>query len=112
MGSEPERQRVLKPRHAAALALVGWYLMLPPCRLVSSWGNGGYAGGKCLIESQAPLREWKRAQPQEFEYKTDCERAISNECHREVEANGVSSFEGSLCTADCIASDDPRLKEK
>ena len=49
---------------------------------------------------------------QEFEYKTDCQRAISEGCYREVEADGTSSLEGSLCYADCIAADDPRLKKK
>jgi hypothetical protein len=47
---------------------------------------------------------------QEFAYKTDCERAISDECHPQVEEDGKSYLEGNLCGADCIAGDDPRLK--
>jgi hypothetical protein len=102
----------MKPRHAAALVLVGWYLMTPPCRVVSTWHNGEQAGGSCLIESQAPLLQWKRVpDSQPFEHKTDCERAISNDCHPQVE-DGKSYVEGDLCTAHCIAADDPRLKEK
>jgi hypothetical protein len=33
-------------RHAAALALVGWYLTLPP--LVGSYGRGSYHAGAAL----------------------------------------------------------------
>jgi hypothetical protein len=36
----------MKPRHAAALALVGWYLMTPPLT-----GSSG-------IATQAPLTQW------------------------------------------------------
>jgi hypothetical protein len=49
---------------------------------------------------------------QEFEYKTDCERAISNECHPQAEEDGKSYLEGDLCGAYCIAADDSRLKAK
>jgi hypothetical protein len=103
----------MKPSHAAALALVGWYLMMPPCRTVSTWHNGEMAGGSCFVESRAPLREWQRVpDTQEFEYKTDCERAISNECHPQAEEDGKSYLEGDLCGAYCIAADDSRLKAK
>jgi len=100
-------------RHAAALALVGWYLMTPPCRPVSHWNNGEQAGGSCFIESQAPIRQWTRVPDRrQFEYKTDCERAISDECRPQVEEDGKSYLEGNLCGADCIAADDSRLKPK
>jgi hypothetical protein len=99
-------------RHGAALALVGWYLMTPPCRVVSTWYNGGSGGGSCVNESQAPLRQWTRVpDTQEFEHKTDCQRAISNDCHPQVE-DGKSYLEGDLCRADCIAADDPGFKAK
>ena len=108
----------MKPRHAAALALVGWYLMTPPTQLVKcergGW-NPAVASLTCInrVESQAPLREWKRvSDSQEFEYKTDCQRAISKDCYTEVERDGTKSLMGSLCHADCIAADDPRLKKK
>jgi len=108
----------MKPRHAAALALVGWYLMTPPlgptkCSNVPNAGLAAIVSCQAKIESQAPLGQWKRVpDSQEFEHKTDCERAISNDCHREVEADGTSSPEGELCIAECIASDDPGLKSK
>jgi hypothetical protein len=39
----------MKPRHAAALALVGWYLMVPPPVLHSS----------LPVDLGAPLSEWR-----------------------------------------------------
>jgi hypothetical protein len=105
----------MKPRHAAALALVGWYLMMPPhgptkCSNPNPLGwseSGNVVQCQARIESQAPFRQWKRVpDSQEFEHKMDCERAISNDC--------ASSLQGDLCIAkaECIATDDPRLKEK
>jgi hypothetical protein len=110
-------------RHAAALALVGWYLMTPPLgpincstvepRPANEWAGPAIKRCQAKIESQAPFRQWTRVpDTQEFEYKTDCERAISNDCHSEAETDGRSFLEGDLCSAECIASDDPRLKEK
>jgi hypothetical protein len=103
----------MKPRHAAALALVGWYLMTPPCRPVSHWNNGEQAGGVCFMDPKTPLRESVRvSDTKEFEYKTECQRAISDDCHSEVDADGTTSLGGDLCGADCIAAYDPRLKKK
>jgi len=69
-------------RHAAALTLVGWYLMLPP------------VGSDGRIQKDARLSDWYIFSS--FQTKEACEK----ERH-------VSS--GS---AICVASDDPRLKEK
>jgi hypothetical protein len=105
-------------RHAIAFTLLGWYLMTPPLQTVkcSSVPNAGLTAivtCQARILSEAPLREWKRVpDTQEFEYKTDCERTISNGCHSQVGDDGKSYSEGDLCGADCIAADDPRLKKK
>jgi len=110
----------MKSRHKAALALVGWYLMTPPlgptkCSkenpgLSHTW-SGNSVECQAQIESQAPLRKWTRVpDTQEFEYKTDCERAISDGCRPQVEDDGKSYLEGGLCNAMCVAADDPRLK--
>lgn len=72
----------MKLSHAAALALVGWYLMLPP---VSSDGR---------IQKDAPLSDWYIFSS--FDTKEACEK--------ERQVSGVSAI--------CVASDDPRLKEK
>jgi hypothetical protein len=108
----------MKLRHAAALALVGWYLMMPPPQNVSSGGCGNGSDAGCLsyfIDPNTPLRKWQRVpDTPEFEYKTDCQHAIADGCHREVEGNGESYLDGLPCyeLPDCIATDDPRLKKK
>jgi len=52
----------MKPRHAGAFALVGWYLMLPP--LIGSSG----------VATQAPLTQW-RATGQSYPSEEQCEQA-------------------------------------
>jgi hypothetical protein len=84
----------MKPRYAAALALVGWYLMVPPPK-----SDGA--------DLQWPLSEW--ASLQGFDTATECERAkkelqlkhpTSSSTHK------VSVYE----MASCVATDDRRLK--
>jgi len=72
----------MKLRHGAALALVGWYLMMLP-----STSSG-------RIQKGAPLSHWYIFIS--FETKKECEKA------RQV-SSGLTI---------CVASDDLRLKEK
>ncbi len=76
-------------RHAAALVLVGWYLMAPPQK---------YRGDTPLVERKfdAPLNQWNIAKA--FDEAQDCER----------ERNEDRAF--GLMREQCIAADDPRLK--
>jgi hypothetical protein len=53
----------MKPRHAAALALVGWYLLVPP--LV----NAPYK-----IDTEAPLTSWKVYQT--FDTHEECDKSL------------------------------------
>jgi hypothetical protein len=55
----------MKRHHAAALALVGWYLMTAP--VIHE------ATGKWKSDKQAPLSQWQR-NPVIFDCKSDCER--------------------------------------
>jgi|HubBroStandDraft_6_1064221.scaffolds.fasta_scaffold555207_4 hypothetical protein len=88
----------MKPRHAAALALVGWYLMCPPL-CTSDWNGKETSCGSDGFNYDAPLDRWfKASEPPEFKSLRKCE---------------ISAAERSsevLCK--CVASDDPRLKEK
>ncbi len=88
----------MKLRHAAALALVGWYLMLP------------------TTDQVAPLRRWQIANT--FELKSDCEAS-----RKEFFDNGVKRMKNArdneemvfgalMAKATCIPTDDPRLKER
>ena len=103
----------MKPRHAAALALVGWYLIAPPTALKKS--------KDIEIRSDAPLHEWMKLGS--YDSVKDCESAkatltakhrLHGESLEQTKQNlRIQNFwtfaqEFSLC----IASDDPRLKEK
>jgi hypothetical protein len=85
----------MRLRHAAALALVGWYLMVPPFQ------RGG-------VNLDAPLRSWRLFGS--YDTANDCE-----DDHLEmVEKSKHAAPSGHLIMelAQCIASDDLRLKEK
>ena len=81
----------MKPRHAAALALVGWYLILPPM-----------LQPKLYLEGHEDYREWKvlRTFPDYYKcefFRLQVKRLLEQGYDREIDA-------------ECIASDDPRLK--
>jgi hypothetical protein len=90
-------------RHAATLALVGWYLMLPPAGSVESRRNP--STGFYVAYSTQPLDAWEIA----GSYGT------SAECRTALEqANQLARQDCPDCSAvaACIASNDPRLKSK
>jgi hypothetical protein len=96
----------MKPRHVAALALVGWYLMVPP--LVPQLSEGEpYLGFLPL----APLSQWTILDS--FDSAEECidahvkllrDRVIKN-------VNDEIRLEQAY-SARCIATDNPRLKKK
>ena len=75
-------------RHAAVVALVVWYLLMPPLR------HDG------TVSSFAPLTEWEKLGTYDTFYR--CERALK----------GLSGGPSREEAATCVASDDPRLEEK
>ena len=90
----------MKFRHAAALALVGWYLMLPPLTPNARW-----------IDTTAPLSAWYKVKPP-YASMHDCERAKNAmvALHRPnpsspSEQLRLKGEEAALC----VPSDDPRL---
>jgi hypothetical protein len=106
----------VKPRHAAALALVGWYLMLPT----------PYGSTDLKHVPKLPLSKWMIEMA--FDDATTCETALTHAQHQyRKEAEGkplVEEAEGKPLESkefkkfelygagQCVASDDPRLKEK
>jgi hypothetical protein len=90
----------MKSRHAAALALVGWYVMVPP-----------------LGKLHDPLSAWLMVKV--FDSADECQSyrdklvIVAGNKHLPVwhktEGNGVEYFDGT--GAQCIATNDPRLKE-
>jgi hypothetical protein len=98
----------MKPRHAAALALVGWYLLLPP--LV----NAPYK-----VDTEAPLASWKVYQT--FDTRDECDKSrLAEQAKYKHTASapvgtikkGSRAFALQMTFAQCISSDDPRLKAK
>jgi len=87
----------MKLRHAAALALVGFYLMIPP--------EG---------QNQAPLQQWKAVRS--FDTAQACEDASSKA--RMVFGQLIKEFKTTPgarpedFNAQCVSTDDPRLKAK
>ncbi|HEY6418785.1 MAG TPA: hypothetical protein VIX59_07275 [Candidatus Binataceae bacterium] len=110
----------MKLRHAAAFALVGWYLMLPPA---AKWMAQ-------LLETGKPLSEWDAQES--FDTAQECkaaQRKIENfleselsKQHEEAESDqsylddpivqSLFGVQARIRTSRCIASDDPRLKAK
>ena len=100
----------MKLRHAAALAFVGWYLMMPPTPQDLS----------LLADPTPPLSVWFLKQS--FDTAKECESARRAEDHEaelemhditkaraiETEIDRVQIFMQSIFSQ-CIATDDPRL---
>ena len=93
----------MNPRHAASVALVGWYLMMPPVSRGSS--------GKLPSDLSRPLSEW--APVEDFDTEADCIKEIDRMHQVDVDwARSHHRYMLDLSQPQCIASDDPRLKEK
>jgi hypothetical protein len=95
----------MKLRHAAALALVGWYLMAPP--IAKNFQS----------VLQAPLSRWSIEAG--FDSADACNqakfavtqgRAVSKLPN--LPANARATISTAHRMSQCIASDDPRLKGK
>jgi hypothetical protein len=105
----------MKPRHATALALVGWYLMLPPLHFV---GPANHPYSLAIVDSAAPLSGWlpmmifKTLQECD-NFSTRLARNLRNSVNTERDKKDVETLiEIWLDKYQCVATDDPRLKEK
>src|SRR5437870_7573819 len=68
----------MKLRHAATLALVGWYLMVPP--IPQTWTGDPDLPSVAIIDTcnpDAPLSEWRGKG--EFEQLSECRAAQEKE---------------------------------
>lgn len=81
-------------RHAAVLALVGWYLIIPPVR------------GGAQPDTQAPISAWTVFR--KFDSAAACREW---KLKLETQARRAGKY-GPRPDFMCVASDDPRLKEK
>jgi hypothetical protein len=97
----------MKPRYGTALALVGCYLRVPPPVLRSS----------LPVDLGAPLSEWRLFSVHDS--AAECEQglvAFYKVAKTELVANPADERDRiqfyQLENSQCVASDDPRLKEK
>jgi hypothetical protein len=93
-------------RHAAALALVGWYLMFPPEQ-----------PGSLKVEDQAPISQWQSFRS--FESAQECMSAKASAVQQSKVSKETMQTEVArrnvhlkALASQCIATDDPRLKCK
>lgn len=91
-------------RHAAAFALVGWYLMIPP-----------QIPNSTLVNNDVPLAQWKKVRT--FPHSEGCEAAKSR-AREQALAHLAQIQHGRAgdpqrhcprCFAECVKDDDPRL---
>jgi hypothetical protein len=102
-------------RHAAALALVGWYLIAPPVRQPKSEPP--------YLDDHAEYRAWRILHS--FKTRSECESG-KERVVRDAENGDLTDLSGGVAgvldenpkpwlvqqiEAQCIATDDPRLKE-
>jgi hypothetical protein len=102
----------MNPRHAAALALVGWYLMVPP---MTGSADRDRVVRHPIVEMTAPLSEWETEGS--YDSAKECRGAIQDNlqfiAHRHfetVDEQNAANTQSQL--GQCVATDDPRLKEK
>jgi hypothetical protein len=105
----------IKPRHAAALALVGWYLMLPP------WNQQKQPA------VEAPIAQWQRVAL--YATVATCEKNRSrmaaggghwtdsnantpNNADEVPNSKEQEQMRNLQKYAQCVSADDPRLKSR
>jgi hypothetical protein len=94
-------------RHAAALALVGWYLMVPPT-----------FDGQVRVNINAPIAKWTYFESYDSAQQCEHERTtlalkLSRTLTQAQGANPRTTKESTATQflfGKCVATDDPRLK--
>jgi hypothetical protein len=94
----------MKLRHAAALALVGWTLMMPPPRPVGDHFETNFL---------APLSKWTKLRT--FDAQSQCQ-AAREDYQRKPTGNlvimlGATEAKATTKAAQCVEAGDPRLRE-
>ena len=116
----------MNPRHAAALALVGWYLILPPMMMPCPSKHPPKHPPPLSFDGDAPLSRWNAVRS--FDSAGDCEKELKAMIQRTADpkftvvvpanmnTDEISHSRRSMITRDisakCVATDDPRLKSK
>ncbi len=88
----------MKLRHTAALALVGWYLIVPP-----------YAANIYSCDQNAPISKWLKFQS--FESESACLEYMEMMRSNKGFTRDSPTYYRTIYSK-CISSDDPGLKSK
>ena len=93
----------MKHRHAPALAVVAWYLMMPPPKPLEDHFKTNF---------KAPLTKWTEVR--RFDLQAQCE-TVREAYQRKPTGNliimlGAAEAQATTKASRCVASDDPRLK--
>src|SRR5260221_4249851 len=111
----------MKSSHAAVLALVGWYLIVPPPKAITD------PRVRKVIDAKTPFVEWLAIR--RFETASDCERvkkhlhheafktflcnldAWDRDKHPDLPLDTIRCLQknGQFLVSECVANDDPRL---
>jgi hypothetical protein len=116
----------MKSCHAAALALVGWYLMLPRVSYLPESVEKGHSAWvtRCLDSKNNPdFSTWETVASYDTAVECEKELSILDPAGGSPTPNGLegakrdpkglaTAARAAVRQAKCIASDDPRLKEK
>jgi hypothetical protein len=103
----------MRPRHAAAIALAAWWLMVPPPLRGTEHG----------LDNSAPLRKWAIYAGGVYDSAAACRRDRAETIaylikNKTIPRGAPLTPEAAKYTnevfraSQCIASDDPRLKKK
>ncbi len=87
-------------RHAAALALVGWYLMVPPPACLQSQTPDLYAS----LSKWVPVEKYPSART--------CSEGLRDDRYMAQHPRPEAFASKNLAYGRCIASDDPRLNPR
>src|SRR5438128_12662098 len=95
-------------RHAAALAMAGWYLMVPPHRVCTDCSHRTLKPASV----NSSLDKWKMVHS--FDTASSCNASLQSYLHREGiwKGRGLPSNRYVATYGRCYPSDDPRLKRK
>ena len=85
----------MKSQLAALLAVAGWYLMTPPAQ-----PNGRF-------DTSAPISKWRIEAG--FASSDDCKKTVATLGSKAAQEGRPGDVE-AIKNAQCVATDDPRLK--
>ena len=89
----------MKLHHAAALALLGWFLMVPP-RICNCPPGESFAPCACRPDLSAPLNKWNRAS--HYDSRDACEDQLESQSPPDT-PSAVDDFQ-------CVEEGDSRLQ--